>query len=227
VGARQQPGRTTEIDRRLHSAAFQRNHGAIGDVLRATIGARRGDVLELGSGSGEHAVVFAVALPNVTWWPSERTREALDSIEAWADDVALPNLRPPVALDAAAQDWRLGEPGRPPSGLAAIVAVNVLHIAPIAVTEGMFREAARHLGPDGEILVYGPFMRDGRHTAESNAAFDRMLRAQDPAWGVRDMADLDRRARRHGLSLSDAIEMPVNNFVLRFRRTVGGCRGDD
>lgn len=214
----------TEIDRRLHSAAFRRNHGAIRDVLRATLGARRGDVLELGSGSGEHAVVFAAALPALTWWPSERNGDALDSIEAWADDAALPNLRPPIALDATSPNWRLDEPGRPGSGLVAILAVNILHIAPIAVADGLFRGAARHLGPEGEVLVYGPFMRDGRHTADSNAAFDRTLRAQNGAWGVRDTVDLDRRARAHGLALSDAIAMPVNNFVLRFQR-IGGRRG--
>ena len=121
----------------------------------------------------------------------------------------------PVGLDAAAADWGLDRPGMPPAtDLAAIVCVNVLHIAPWAVTEGLVAGARRHLAPDGRLIVYGPFARDGAHTAPSNADFDRALRRQNPDWGVRDTADIDRVARGHGLRLEEVVKMPANNLML-------------
>lgn len=200
---------------RLESPAFARNHGPIRDVLTALLDGRSGDLLEIGSGSGQHAVALAQALPALTWWPSDCVEAHLTSIEAWRRSAGPSNLRPPVFLDAGTDDWALGRPGRPPADdLAAILAVNVLHISPWRVTEALLAGAARHLAGAGVLAVYGPFRRDGRHTAPSNAQFDAMLRADNPEWGVRDTADITAAAAVHGLRLSRIIAMPANNLIL-------------
>ena len=202
-------------DGRLDAPAFHRNGPAIAAVLQRVIGHRSGSVLEIGSGSGQHAVAFAKALPRLTWWPSDPVPAHRRSIAAWRRHATIDTVMAPVALDAAATDWGLGRPGMPPSdNLAAIVCINVLHIAPWAVTEGLIGGARRHLAPDGRLIIYGPFARDGAHTASSNADFDRALRRQNPDWGVRDTAAIDEVARRHGLRLDEIIEMPANNVVL-------------
>ena len=204
---------------RLDAPAFHRNHKAIGAVLERVLGARSGNVIEIGSGTGQHVVAFARALPRLTWWPSDLAPEHLRSIEAWRRHGGLGNVEPPVMLDAAQADWRLGEAGRPPrSELAAILCINVLHIAPWAVAEGLMHAAARYLRADGYVIVYGPFSRDRSHTARSNAAFDAALRAQDPTWGVRDTADLEALALSQGLRLTETIGMPANNLTLVLTR---------
>ncbi len=200
---------------RLDAPAFHRNHKAIGAVLERLLGACAGDVIEVGSGTGQHIVAFARALPRLTWWPSDLAPEHLRSIDAWRRHGSLDNVKPPVMLDAAAADWHLGESGRPPrSELAAILCINVLHIAPWAVAEGLVRAASRYLRTSGYVIVYGPCSRDGRHTASSNAAFDAALRAHDPNWGVRDTADLEALAVSQGLRLIQTIDMPANNLTL-------------
>lgn len=209
-------------DLRRDTPAFHRNVAPMRTLLEGWLGpASAGDVLEIGAGSGQHALAFATALPRLTWWPTEAGGEQLASIEAWRRHAGPPNLMAPFALDAAAEDWGLTGPtaGRPPArGLLAIVAVNVLHIAPWAVAEGLFRGAGRHLGDGGMLIFYGPFMRNGSHTAASNAAFDADLRARDPAWGLRDMAALDVLARQQGLRRQATEAMPANNFTLLFTR---------
>ena len=200
---------------RLDAPAFHRNGPAIAAVLQRVLGPRSGSVLEIGSGSGQHAVAFAGALPHLTWWPTDPVPAHRRSIEAWRRHTNAEAVMAPVALDAAAADWGLGRPGMPPADdLAAIVCVNVLHIAPWAVTEGLIGGARRHLAPDGRLIIYGPFARDGAHTAPSNADFDRALRRQNPDWGVRDTADIDRVARSRGLRLDEIVEMPANNVML-------------
>ena len=200
---------------RLDAPAFHRNHQAIGAVLEGLLGPCSGNVIEVGSGTGQHIVAFARALPHLTWWPSDLAPEHLRSIDAWRRHGGVTNIKPPVMLDAAVADWHLGEARRPPrSELAAILSINVLHIAPWAVAEGLMRAARRYLNAEGYVIVYGPFSRDGRHTASSNAAFDTALRAHDPTWGVRDTADLEALAVGQGLRLIQTIGMPANNLVL-------------
>ena len=202
----------------LRSPAFERNARPILAVLRRVLADRTGDVLEIGSGPGQHIVAFAAALPGLTWWPSDPDPAHLASIAAWRADGGLANLRPPVALDAAAARWPLGGPGQPPRrGLAALVAVNVLHIAPWAVAEGLFAMAGEALAADGRMVLYGPYARDGAHTGPGNAAFDAALRSRDPGWGVRDTADIAVLAGATGLELAEIVAMPADNLCLVLR----------
>lgn len=206
--------------RRLESPAFSRNGQPILEVLRRILGDRTGDVLEIGSGPGQHIVAFATAMPRLTWWPTDLDPVHLASIGAWREDCQRSNLRPAMALDATAPDWPLGGPNAPPaSGLAAMLCINVVHIAPWAVAEGVIRAAGRHLAPDGCLILYGPYRRDGAHTAPSNDAFDRSLRARHPDWGVRGMEDVAGAAAERGLAWEKTVPMPSNNFSLVFRRT--------
>jgi len=188
-------------------------------VLLRLLGDRTGDVIEIGSGTGQHLVAFAAALPNLTWWPSDPAPSHRASIDAWGAQCGLANVRRPINLDAAASDWKLGEVGRPPSQeIDAVLVINVLHIAPWAVSLGVMRGAARYLKSDGMLIVYGPFAKDGVHRAPSNAAFDAHLRQQNDQWGVRDSADLDAAATMNGLKLAEMIDMPANNTTLVFDR---------
>jgi len=202
-------------DGRLDAAAFHRNHAAIAPVLEAFLRGQTGDVLEIGSGTGQHAVAFAARLPGITWWPTDLNDNHLRSIAAWRTYAKLPNVQAPVPLDASATDWRLHERNLPASFIAMFCA-NVIHIAPWAVAGGLFAGAARHLVAGGRLFLYGPFRRNGMHNAPSNAAFDQSLRNQNPEWGVRDTADLKILGAAHGLRLAELIEMPANNAVLVF-----------
>lgn len=211
-------GRPPEADGRLDAPAFHRNHAAIWSVLAPFLEAGSGDVLEIGSGTGQHVVAFAQASPDITWWPSDANDKHLHSIEAWRLHAQCANVRPPMRIDISAPDWRGGRPADLPPAFLAIVCINVLHIAPWRVTEGLLRCAARELTADGQVFVYGPFMCDGEHTAPSNAAFDASLRQENPEWGVRDVADLAALAARLGLRLGKTVDMPSNNMVLVFDR---------
>jgi SAM-dependent methyltransferase len=206
-------------DGRFNAPSFHRNRDPVEAVLRRYLDGAGGAVLEIGAGTGQHAAAFALALPDLAWWPSDPNPHHRASIAAWAAHAGAETVRPPVELDASQPDWRLGAPGRPPAdGIVAILAMNVLHIAPWAVSEGLFGGAGRHLRPGGHLFLYGPFKRDGRHTAPSNAQFDASLRAQDPAWGVRDMGDLEALGKASGLVLVEACAMPNDNFTLVFER---------
>jgi SAM-dependent methyltransferase len=168
-------------------------------------------VLEVASGTGEHAVWFGRALPAVTWQPTDLDPEALESIAAWRDSTALPNVLPPLQLDASAETW-------PVARADAVVAINMVHISPWAATQGLIAGAARVLTSDGLLLLYGPFRESGMHTAASNAAFDADLQAHNPSWGVRDLDEITAIAGRHGLTKRERIAMPANNLALLFRR---------
>lgn len=196
----------------LASPAVARNTAAILEVLRAHLPAE-GRVLEIASGSGEHAVAFARALPRTTWTPSDPSAEARDSIAAWAAEAALPNLKSALGLDAADPD------GWPALDVQVIVCVNMIHISPWAATEGLMAGARRVLpDPGGLLVLYGPFREADVPLAPSNAAFDDSLKARDPAWGLRDRDAVVARARSNGLHLTRRVEMPANNLMLLFRR---------
>lgn len=198
-------------ERRLHSPAAERNRDPILSALRPCFPAD-GMVLEIASGSGQHAHHFAPELPaGVVWQPSDPDPEARASIAAWGRDV--PRLRlPALALDATAPDWHQQVVA---AQVRLIVCINMIHIAPWAAAEGLFRGAAVLAAP---LFLYGPFKRGRRHTAPSNAAFDASLRAQDPAWGVRDLDEVTALALSVGFGAPTATEMPANNLSVYFGR---------
>jgi hypothetical protein len=206
-------------ERCLDAPAFHRNHAAIESVLLRLLGDKTGNVIEIGSGTGQHLVTFAAALPNLTWWPSDPASSHRASIEAWGSRSGLANVRRPIDLDATTSDWKLDEIGRPPGQVIdAILVINVLHIAPWPVSLGLMQAAARYLKLDGMLIVYGPFAERGVHRAPSNATFDAQLRRQNDQWGVRDIADLDAAAKTNGLKLAERLDMPANNTTLVFER---------
>lgn len=198
-------------DEKRHAPATLRNRQPLLDVLRPRL-PDTGLLLEIASGSGEHAVFLAEALPHLTFQPSDPDEGALSSIRAWTAEAGLPNLRPPLRLDAAdPADWPALRPD-------AILCVNMIHIAPWAAALGLFTGAARLLPAGAPLFLYGPYKRGGRHTADSNAAFDADLRARNPQWGVRDLEQVADLAATHGFSAPDVLEMPANNLTLAFRR---------
>jgi SAM-dependent methyltransferase len=189
--------------------AVARNRDPILAVLRRVLPAR-GNVLEIASGTGEHAVHFAAGLPELMWQPTDRDADALRSIAAHRISARLPNLLPPLGLDASSPRW-------PVVRADAVVSINMIHIAPWSAAEGLMAGGGRVLAPGGLLYLYGPFKENGRHTAPSNAAFDASLKARDPQWGVRDIAEVSELAGRHGLVLVERVTMPVNNLSLVFR----------
>ncbi|MCJ2088403.1 class I SAM-dependent methyltransferase [Methylobacterium sp. E-005] len=199
-----------EIDRDAMTApAVARNRDAILDVLRRVLPAR-GVVLEIASGSGEHAIHVAAALPDLTWLPSDPEPQARRSVAAHTRRAGLTNILPPLALDVREEAWPVGR-------VEAVVCINMIHIAPWSATEGLLASAGRTLTEGGILFLYGPFREGGRHSADSNVAFDASLRARDPAWGVRDREAVTAEAARHGLIAVERVTMPANNLSLIFR----------
>jgi len=197
-------------DPRLYHAHVARNREPILAVLKRVL-PPAGLVVEVASGSGEHAVFFANGLPALTWQPTDPDAAALASIAAHWAAAHLPNLLEPLRLDATAERWPLAR-------AAAVVCNNMIHIAPWAVSEGLFAGAGRILSAGGVLYLYGPYRIDGRHTAPSNQDFDIWLQAQNPAWGIRDLADVTVLAARHGFALAETVPMPTNNLSVIFRR---------
>jgi len=195
---------------RRHAPATLRNREAIGALL-AEILPSAGLVLEVASGSGEHALAFARAFPKLDWQPSDPDPAGLASIAAWRAESGLANLRAPLALDAAAPDW-------PIAAADAILCINMIHISPWAATEGLMAGAARLLPAGAPLFLYGPFLRERVPTAPSNEAFDASLRSRDPLWGLRQLEEVAALAESHGLALERVVEMPANNLSLVFRR---------
>jgi SAM-dependent methyltransferase len=213
-------GRPVEPDGRLDAAAFHRNHEPIWAVLQKFLDGKSGDVVEAGSGTGQHVVHFAKHTPGIIWWPSDLNERHLKSIEAWRAHAALPNIRPPLRIDLTDPAWCPPmHDGSGPAELLAVFCANVIHIAPWRVAEGLFAGAGRYLRADGRLFLYGPFKREGKHTAMSNAVFDTSLREQDAEWGVRDIADVEKLAAGAGLSLIETVPMPANNMILVFGRS--------
>jgi hypothetical protein len=212
-------GRPVSPDGRLDAPAFHRNHQAIWTVLQQFLSGKSGDVVEAGSGTGQHVVDFARHRPEITWWPSDLNEQHLKSIAAWRAHAELPNIRPPLRIDLTDPMWcPQMQDGSGPGELLAVFCANVIHIAPWRVAEGLFAGAGRYLRADGRLFLYGPFKRGGKHTAVSNAVFDSSLREGNPEWGVRDVEALQELAAGAGLTLLDIAAMPANNLILVFER---------
>lgn len=205
----------SEPDGRLFAPSFERNGEPIRAALAGLIGGE-GTVLEIGSGTGQHAAHLAGAFPNHLWVPSDPRPEHLASIVAWRRWAKAPNLAEPVVLDAAT-DWaaRLEVAALRP---VAVFSANVVHIAPWTVAEGIVAGAGRLLGPGGRLILYGPFREGGVHTGDGNRSFDAALRADNPDWGVRDVADIAQLARQAGFGPPEIVAMPSNNRILSVTR---------
>ncbi len=194
-----------------HAPATQRNAGPIADVLARELPAT-GLVLEVASGTGEHAVFMARYFPGLTWQPSDLELEALASIDAYAAEAGLANLRPAVGFDAAK--------GNPPVAHAdALVCINMVHISPWEATVGLFRAAAALLEKGAPLVLYGPYLENDVDTAQSNVEFDASLKARDPRWGLREVATMDDLAGKHGFTRTARHAMPANNLILVYRRS--------
>jgi SAM-dependent methyltransferase len=194
----------------LHAAAAERNRDPILDVLRRVL-PPAGLVLEIASGTGQHAAYFARALSALEWQPSDASPAHLESIRAWSAASGATNLAPPLLLDVEHTPW-------PIARADAIVNINMIHIAPWPAAEALFQGAARLLPPTGVLYLYGPFKRGGQHTAPSNQRFDERLRGEDARWGVRDLDEVQVLATSVGFGAAEIIAMPANNLSLVFRR---------
>lgn len=196
---------------RRQAPAVARNRQPILEVLRPQLPAQ-GLVLEIASGSGEHIVHFAAALPRLSFQPSDPDEVARASIDDWARTEALANVRPALALDASAATW-------PVNKADAVVCINMIHISPWESAIGLMRGAAKLLPAGGLLFLYGPYHRNGQPTSASNADFDRDLRRRNPAWGVRDLEAVTALAVEHGFGAPEIVAMPANNLSVIFRRT--------
>ncbi|PWB83734.1 MAG: SAM-dependent methyltransferase [Methylocystaceae bacterium] len=197
-------------DMRLYAPAAARNREPILDVLRAVL-PPDGLALEIASGTGEHIVHFATYLPTLTFRPSDPDARARTSVAAWSASVGVTNVLAPLDIDAAQRPW-------PIARADAVICINMVHISPWVATEGLFDGAAGILSPGAPLFLYGPYKRNGAHTARSNAEFDASLGAQNASWGVRDLEIVADCAAARGFSGPDIVEMPANNLSLIFRR---------
>jgi len=195
---------------RREAPAAGRNRQPILDVLRTCL-PDNGLVLEIASGTGEHAVHFARALPGLDFQPSDPGAEQRASIDDWVRTLGLANVRPALDLDAAAETW-------PVERADAVVCINMIHIAPWAAAVGLTRGAARLLAAGSVLFLYGPYHRGGRPTSPGNETFDRSLRQQNSAWGIRDLEEVTALADREGFALDRVVDMPANNLSVVFRR---------
>lgn len=195
---------------RLFSPSSERNAAPILDVLRGALPAH-GTVLEIASGTGQHAMCFAAALPHLEWQPSDADPQARASIAAWREHTGTANLRVPLDLDVCREPW-------PIDAADAIVCINMIHIAPWEAAIALMKGAGTRLPAGGVLVLYGPYRRGGAHTAPSNEAFDTQLRERDPAWGVRDMEAVETLAQAEGFDCEQRVAMPANNFSLVFRK---------
>ena len=199
---------------KLCSPSAARNRDVIRDVLVKHL-PKEGAILEVGAGTGEHAVHFAQSLPGVQWLPGDPDPASRASIAAWASASGLENIALPHQIDVCTEDWSLGKH----APLSGIVSLNMIHIAPFSAAEGLLSGAGRYLRKRGVLFLYGPFSRNGQHTAPSNEAFDQSLKSRDPSWGVRDLEnDIAPLALEVGLILETVAEMPANNFSVIFRK---------
>lgn len=198
-------------DGRLASPSAERNREAIAGVLSQVL-PRSGLVLEVGSGTGQHAVHFARLMPHLTWQPTEQDEDCLRSISAWAAVEPQANVRQPLYLDVTDAQW-------PIVVADAIICINIIHIAPWSTTQALLRGASRILPPGGFLCLYGPYRVAGKHTSASNRAFDEQLRAMNSEWGVRDLDAVLKEARAYNIEPAQTFEMPANNLIAILRKS--------
>jgi SAM-dependent methyltransferase len=201
----------TSSDGRLASPSAERNSGPIAGVLSRVL-PRSGLVLEVGSGTGQHAVHFARVMPHLKWQPTEQDENCLRSISAWAAVELQANMRQPLYLDITDAQW-------PIEVADAVICINMIHIAPWSTTQALLRGASRILPPGKFLCLYGPFRVAGKHTSPSNRAFDGQLRAMNSEWGVRNLDAVAKEARAYNIELAQIFEMPANNLIAIFRKS--------
>ena len=197
---------------RRSAPAALRNRDAIAEVLEEWLPAS-GKLLEIASGTGEHAIYFAERFPGLEWQPSDIHEDALRSIEAWREAAAIPNLMAPIALDASSSWPKVQGEG----GFSAILCINMVHISPWGASLGLLEGAAKVLRAQGVLILYGPWLKADLPTAPSNLAFDQQLKARDPSWGLRRVEDFEADAQKRGFVLEDVRTMPANNLMLLLR----------
>ncbi len=207
----------TGPDNRQYAPAAARNRAPLLEVLRRVLPAAA-RVLEIGSGSGEHAVFFARGMPGTLWQPSDPDPSARASIAAWIATEGLANVLAPVDIDVCDAAW--GIEGQ--TQFDVVVSLNMVHISPWAASLGLMAGAGRVVRDGGLLFLYGPFMRGGRHTAPSNESFDAWLKQRNSAYGVRDLADVESAASVHGFTLHEIVDMPANNLSLVFVKSQSG-----
>jgi SAM-dependent methyltransferase len=195
----------------LHSPAAERNAAPILAELQRLLPSQ-GLMLEIASGTGQHAAAFSAGLPGWDWQPTEADAALLPSIRAWC--AGQPRVRPPLRLDVGALPW----PAEVPARVDAMFCANMIHIAPWPATRALMQAAGRHLRPGGMLLTYGPYLEDGMPAAPSNLAFDADLRRRDARWGLRRLADVAAEAASASLELAERIALPANNLLLAWRR---------
>lgn len=193
--------------------AAARNREPILQVLRSWLPGQ-GRLLEIASGTGEHALHFAAAFPLLEWQPTDPDPAARASIDAWAAEAGTPNLRPALDLDVLAPEW-------PVDRADAVLAINLVHISPPEVPRALLAGAARLLGPGAPLILYGPWRVRGEPLAPSNLAFDKALKERDPRFGLRDLSAFAAEARTAGFTFAERRQMPANNLMLRFERRAG------
>ncbi len=209
----------TSTNAKLDAPSFHRNIEPITTVLRDVLPREPADVLEIGSGTGQHVASLANVLPHLTFWPTEYDAASFASIDAWSADSEGANIRPARKVDVTERVWFAGEAADMPEQFAAILCFNVIHISPWEVTEGLFSGAARLLAPLGQLILYGPYRVEGEQTADSNIEFEKWLKARDPRNGVRDIGEVEAVANQNSLMLLDFHEVPANNFMPVFGRS--------
>lgn len=202
------------MDARQYAAATQRNREPILEVLKGVL-PTAGNILEIASGTGEHAVFFALRLTPLYWIPSDRDPLLRDSITAWKDALGVNNLAAPLDIDTSASPWAIETTD---INIDAIININMIHISPWESCLGLMAGASRILKAGGILYLYGPFKRHGKHTAPSNASFDLSLRDRNPSWGVRNLEDVVEVAQASGLALQEVVTMPANNLSVIFQR---------
>ncbi len=195
---------------KLSAPAAGRNREPVLSVLERVL--PQGVILEIASGSGEHAVYFAGHLEHVQWQPSDIDASARESVSAWFAEAQLPNLRAPIKLDVRSLSWPLDEQ------VAGIVCINMVHISPWACCQALFAGATRTVSDNGVVYLYGPYRIKDRETAPSNERFDQWLQSQNPAWGLRWLHEVEQVAESNGFALEEVVNMPANNVSVVFRR---------
>lgn len=204
-------------DTKQHAPATHRNREVILEVLLEVL-PPQGTILEIASGTGEHAVFFAPSLKPRRWLPSDPSPLARASIAAWMEDSRYDHLESPVEIDASMQTWVVETDAKPATSITAIVNINMIHISPWSACLGLMAGANRILAAGGILYMYGPYLINGQHTAPSNEAFDASLRSRDSEWGVRDLDQVITAAKAENLKFLKTVQMPANNLSVIFKK---------